>query len=389
MAASTGGILPGQPDKPRREQMPATRRDGEQPVQMSERQQQFSGTGDIRPGQEIDVAKLHAWMAENVEGFAGPLTVEQFKGGQSNPTYKLLTPHQNYVMRRKPPGILLPSAHAVDREYKVITALNGAGFPAPRTFGLCKDDAVIGTWFYIMDCVDGRVIWDTTFPSIPRDDRAAYFDAMNQTIADLHMVDIEKAGLSDFGKPGNYFARQIARWSRQYLEDADAGRIAAMDRLVEWLPQNIPPGDETSVVHGDYRCDNMIFHPTEPKVLAVLDWELSTLGHPLADFSYHLMMYRMPPTTTTGLVGNDLKVLGIPTEDEYVAAYCRRTGRPEGIPDLDFYVAYNMFRLAGILHGIRGRVIRGTAASAHANASAEGVEVLADLAWTQAQKVGA
>ncbi len=355
---------------------------------MSERQEQFSGTGDIREGQEIDKTRLHAWMVENVEGYAGPLTVEQFKGGQSNPTYKLITPHQNYVLRRKPPGILLPSAHAVDREYRVITALHGQGFPAPRTFGLCKDESVIGTWFYVMDCVDGRVIWDATFPTIPRDERALYFDAMNKTIADLHMVDIEKAGLSDFGKPGNYFARQIGRWSRQYLEDTDAGRVPSMDKLVEWLPDHIPPGDETSVVHGDYRCDNMIFHPTEPKVVAVLDWELSTLGHPLADFSYHLMMYRMPPTTTTGLVGNDLKALGIPTEAEYVDAYCQRTGR-DGIANLDFYVAYNMFRLAGIIHGIRGRVIRGTAASAHAKKSAEGVELLADLAWEQAQKVGA
>jgi aminoglycoside phosphotransferase (APT) family kinase protein len=355
---------------------------------MSERQQNFSGTGEIRTGQEIDSARLEAWMQENVEGYQGPLTIQQFKGGQSNPTYKLITPNQNYVLRRKPPGILLPSAHAVDREYRVITALHGQGFPAPRTFGLCKDDSVIGTWFYIMDCVDGRVIWDTTFPDVSRDDRAAYFDAMNKTMADLHMIDVEKAGLTDFGKPGNYFARQIARWSRQYIEDPDAGRVPSMDKLVEWLPNHIPPGDETSVVHGDYRCDNMIFHPTEPKVVAVLDWELSTLGHPLADFSYHLMMYRMPPVTTTGLVGCDLKALGIPTEAEYVAAYCRRTGR-DGIPDLDFYMAYNMFRLAGIIHGIRGRVVRGTAASAHAKKSAEGVELLADLAWEQAQKVGA
>ncbi len=355
---------------------------------MSERQENFSGTGEIRAGQEIDSARLHAWMTENVADYSGPLRIEQFKGGQSNPTYKLITPRQNYVLRRKPPGVLLPSAHAVDREFRVITALHGQGFPAPRTFGLCQDDSVIGTWFYIMDCVDGRVIWDATFPTIDRDERAAYFDAMNKTIADLHMVDIEKAGLSDFGKPGNYFARQIGRWSKQYLEDTDAGRLPAMDRLVEWLPANIPAGDEVSVVHGDYRCDNMIFHPTEPKVLAVLDWELSTLGHPLADFSYHLMMYRMPPATTTGLIGNDLKALGIPSEDEYVAAYCARTGR-NGIPDLDFYVAYNMFRLAGIIHGIKGRVIRGTAASAHAKKSAEGVELLADLAWDQAVKVGA
>jgi aminoglycoside phosphotransferase (APT) family kinase protein len=355
---------------------------------MSERQEQFSGTGAVREGQEIDLGRLTDWMTAHVEGFAGPLTITQFKGGQSNPTYKLTTPHQNYVMRRKPPGVLLPSAHAVDREYKVITALHGQGFPAPRTFGLCTDNDVIGTWFYIMDCVEGRVIWDATFPTVGRADRRDYFDAMNATMADLHKIDIAKAGLSDFGKPGNYFARQIGRWSKQYLEDQDAGVVPSMEKLVRWLPDNIPAGDETSVVHGDYRCDNMIFHPTEPKVLAVLDWELSTLGHPLADFSYHLMMYRMPPSATTGLIGNDLAALNIPTEAEYVAAYCARTGR-DGIANLDFYVAYNMFRLAGIIHGIRGRVVRGTAASAHAKKTAEGVELLADLAWEQAQKVGA
>ena len=356
---------------------------------MNERQENFSGTGDVRAGQEIDAGALDAWMRANVEDYAGPLTVSQFKGGQSNPTYKLTTPRANYVLRRKPPGQLLPSAHAVDREYKVITALHGQGFPAPRTFGLCTDPQVLGTMFYVMDCVDGRVIWDGTFPDVSRDDRPRYFDAMNATIAQLHMIDVEKAGLSDFGKPGNYFARQIGRWSKQYLEDTDAGRVPAMDRLVEWLPNNIPPGDEVSVVHGDYRCDNMIFHPTEPKVLAVLDWELSTLGHPLADFSYHLMMYRMPQGGTAGLLGQDLKALNIPSEDEYVAAYCARTGRSGGIPDVDFYVAYNLFRLGGIIHGIRGRVVRGTATSAHARKTAEGVEMLADLAWAQAERVGA
>ena len=352
------------------------------------RQEQFSGTDAVRDAHKFDEAKLAAWMEANVEGYAGPLVVEQFKGGQSNPTYKLLTPKQNYVMRRKPPGVLLPSAHAVDREYKVITALHNAGFPAAKTFGLCTDETVIGTWFYIMDCVDGRVIWDTTFPSEPKEKRAAYFDAMNATIAQLHMMDYQAIGLGDFGKPGNYFARQIGRWSKQYVEDTGAGHYGPMDKLVEWLPTAIPEGEEVSIVHGDYRCDNMIFHPTEPKVLAVLDWELSTLGHPLADFSYHLMMYRMPAVGTTGLAGNDLKAMGIPTEDEYVAAYCRRTGR-SGIPNLDFYVAYNMFRLAAIIHGIKGRVVRGTASNAHAVASAATFEPLADAAWAQALKAGA
>ncbi|MGI4877219.1 MAG: phosphotransferase family protein [Janthinobacterium lividum] len=352
---------------------------------MASRQELNSGVGEVRSGLGFDEARLAEWMTANVDGFAGPLTVRQFNGGQSNPTYKLTTPGQNYVLRRKPPGTLLKSAHAVDREYRVITALHAAGFPAPRTFGLCTDDDVIGTWFYVMDCVDGRVIWDTTFPDVARADRPAYFDAMNATIAQLHMLDPVAIGLGDFGKPGNYFARQIGRWSRQYLDDADAGRFAAMDRLVEWLPNNIPPGEEVSVVHGDYRCDNMIFHPTEPKVLAVLDWELSTLGHPLADFSYHLMMYRMPPSMTAGLTGVDLAALNIPDEAAYTAAYCRRTGR-DGIANMDFYVAYNMFRLAAILHGIQGRVVRGTAASAHAKASGAGVAPLAELAWQQALK---
>jgi aminoglycoside phosphotransferase (APT) family kinase protein len=353
---------------------------------MASRQEQFSGTTEVREQHRFDVGVLEAWMRENVEGFEGPLTVEQFKGGQSNPTYKLVTPRKNYVMRRKPPGLLLKSAHAVDREYKVISALGTVGYPVARTYALCTDDSVIGTWFYVMDCVEGRVIWDTTFPDVPKAQRRAYFDAMNKGIADLHNVDYKAVGLEDFGKPGNYFERQIGRWSKQYLEDSEAGRFASMDKLVEWLPANIPAGDETAIVHGDYRCDNMIFHPTEPQVLAVLDWELSTLGHPLADFTYHLMMYRMPPTETAGIAGRDYAELGIPTEDEYVADYCRRTGRPDGIPNLDFYLAYNMFRLAGIIHGIRGRVVRGTAASAHAKAMSERVEPLADLAWQQALK---
>jgi aminoglycoside phosphotransferase (APT) family kinase protein len=355
---------------------------------MATRQEQFTGTDAVRDAHRFDEGRLAEWMQANVAGYAGPLKVEQFKGGQSNPTYKLTTPGQNYVMRRKPPGVLLPSAHAVDREYKVITALHNAGFPAAKTFGLCTDDSVIGTWFYIMDCVEGRVIWDTTFPDTPKEQRRAYFDAMNATIAQLHMMDYAAIGLGDFGKPGNYFARQIGRWSKQYVEDTDAGHIPEMDRLVEWLPQHIPAGDEVSIVHGDYRCDNMIFHPTEPKVRAVLDWELSTLGHPLADFSYHLMMYRMPPVGTTGLVGQDLAALGIPSEAEYVAAYCQRTGRA-GIDNLDFYVAYNMFRLAAIIHGIKGRVVRGTASNAHAKASAETFEPLAKTAWAQAVKAGA
>ncbi len=352
---------------------------------MTTKQEQFSGTQAVREQHRFDEGRLAEWMRSNVEGYAGPLTVAQFKGGQSNPTYKLVTPTKNYVMRRKPPGLLLKSAHAVDREYKVISALYAQGFPVARTYGLCTDEEVIGTWFYIMDCVDGRVVWDTTFPDVPKDARAAHFDAMNKTLADLHNFDPEAIGLGDFGKPGNYFARQIARWAGQYKDDEQAGHFAEMDQLCEWLPANIPPGDETSVVHGDYRADNMILHPTEPKVLAVLDWELSTLGHPLADFTYHLMMYRMPPEETAGLAGQDLAALGIPTEAEYVEAYCRRTGR-SGIPNLDFYIAFNMFRLAAIIHGIKGRYIRGTASNAHAAAMSERLVPLARLAWAQAEQ---
>lgn len=351
------------------------------------RQEQFSGTMGVRDAHAFDIGALEAYMRENVAGFSGPLDVAQFKGGQSNPTFKLKTPGKDYVMRRKPPGKLLKGAHAVDREYKVITALGSTGFPVAKTHALCTDEAVIGTWFYIMDCVEGRIFWDTAFPEIDAGERPAYFDAMNQAMADLHMADYKAIGLEDYGRPGNYFERQIGRWSKQYLEDPDAGKFDAMDALTQWLPENIPPGDEVSIVHGDYRCDNMIFHPTEPKVLAVLDWELSTLGHPLADFSYHLMMYRMPPTGTTGLLGNDLPAMNIPSEEDYLAQYCARTGR-DGIPprDMDFYIAYNMFRLAAILHGIQGRVVRGTAASQHAKQMGAMAEPLGKLAWEQAQK---
>jgi aminoglycoside phosphotransferase (APT) family kinase protein len=347
------------------------------------------GTVPVREAHRFDVARLQGFMDENVAGFAGPLAVEQFKGGQSNPTYRLSTPSRSYVLRRKPPGKLLPGAHAIEREYRVIDALGRQGFPVAAALAFCEEEAVIGTAFYIMEMVEGRIFWDITFPEVSDAERPAYFDAMNATIAQLHSIDPEAAGLGDYGKPGNYFARQIGRWSKQYLGDVEAGRLASMDKLVDWLPQNIPPDEgEARVIHGDFRCDNMIFHPSEPRVLAVLDWELSTLGHPLADFAYHSMMYRMPTGMSAGLVGRDLAALNIPSEADYVAAYCRRTGR-SGIPDLDFYIAFNLFRLAGILHGIKGRIARGTAASAHAGKMVEGLEPLADLAWEQAKRAGA
>lgn len=338
-----------------------------------------AGTTAVRDAHRFDEAALARWMADHVDGFSGPLTVDQFKGGQSNPTYRLTTPGAAYVLRRKPPGPLLKGAHDVLREARVLTALANTDVPVAPVHGICADDGVIGTPFFVMGLVEGRIVWDATFPDVPREERAAYFDAMNATLAALHGVDYAAVGLGDYGRPGNYFARQIARWSKQYQDDADAGRDADMDALVAWLPDNIPADDETRIVHGDFRCDNMIFHPTEPRILAVLDWELSTLGHPLADFAYHGMMYRMPPDIVAGLAGADIAALGIPSERDYIAAYCARTGR-DGIPNYDFYVAFNVFRLAAIFHGIKGRVIRGTAASAHARERAAAFPRLTRLA---------
>ena len=333
----------------------------------------------VQEAHRFDPASLSRWMEANVAGFAGPLIVEQFKGGQSNPTYKLTTPAHRYVLRRKPPGQLLAGAHAVEREARVLSALETTGYPVAHVYALCTDESVIGTWFYIMDMVDGRIFWDATFPNVKKEERPRYFDALNEAIAQLHQIDPEAAGLGDYGRAGNYFARQIARWSKQYIQDTEAGRDPNMDRLVEWLPENIPDDTTTSIVHGDFRCDNVIFDPVEPTIRAVLDWELSTLGHPLADFAYHAMMYRMPPDIVAGLAGADLSALNIPTEVEYVAAYCSRTGRAS-IPSYDFYIAFSFFRLAAILHGIKGRVIRGTAASANARERAASLPTLARLA---------
>lgn len=347
------------------------------------------GTTPVREGYAFDEASLARWMDANVAGFAGPLTVEQFKGGQSNPTYKLVTPGKAYVLRRKPPGALLKGAHAVEREAKVLSALGKAGFPVAHVHGLCTDDSVIGTWFYIMDMVEGRIFWDASIPDLSNAERPAYFDAMNATMAQLHGFDPEAIGLGDYGRPGNYFERQIKRWSDQYLGDVEAGRDPNMDRLIEWLPANIPhDGERSSVVHGDFRIDNMIFHPTEPRVLAVLDWELSTLGHPFADFAYHAMMYRMPPYIVAGLAGADLKALNIPSEEEYLAAYCRRMGL-SSMPGYDFYIAFNFFRLAAIFHGIKGRAIRGTASSAQAKERVRILPEVTALAWGQAKRAGA
>lgn len=342
------------------------------------------GVMPVRPGFGFDEDALARWMTQHVEGFAGPLEVFEFRGGQSNPTYKLITPDKTYVLRRKPPGALAKGAHAVDREARVLTALGKADFPVAHVHGVCLDETVIGSWFYIMDMVEGRIFWDATFPDIAASDRPAYFSAMNATLARLHQIDPCAVGLSDFGRSGNYFQRQISRWTRSYLADTDAGRDPGMDKLIGFLPGVIPDSDETAIVHGDFRCDNLIFHPTGPQVIAVLDWELSTLGHPLADFTYHAMMYRMPPQIVAGLGHVDPAGLNIPDEAAYVAQYCAATGRA-GIPDYEFYITFNFFRMAAIFHGIKGRVIRGSAASAQSAARVEHYPTLVRLALDAAE----
>jgi aminoglycoside phosphotransferase (APT) family kinase protein len=346
------------------------------------RDEDYSGTKAVEERHRIDEAHLDAWMRENVEGYQGPLTVLQFKGGQSNPTYRLNTPARSYVLRRKPFGKLLPSAHAVDREFRVISALGKQGFPVAKAYALCMDDAVIGAAFYIMSMEEGRVFWDPTLPSLPREGRRPIFQDKIRTLARLHQYEPEAIGLGDYGRPGNYFARQVDRWTKQYRA-SETQTIPEMDRLIEWLPRTVPEQERVSVVHGDFRLDNMIFHASEPRVIAVLDWELSTLGDPLADFTYLLMQWIMP-----GLNGADYAALDIPSMDEAAAIYCEATGRP-GISNLDWYFSYNLFRLAGILQGIAGRIRDGTAASDKAKESAARTVPLAQEAWAYAQKAGA
>ncbi|GAC1583995.1 MAG: phosphotransferase [Sphingomicrobium sp.] len=344
-----------------------------------------SGTRTVAERLRFDQLALARWMDNNVPGYVGPLTVSQFAGGQSNPTYRLDTPTQAYVLRRKPPGKLLPGAHAVDREARIMQALGASGFPVPHVHALCEDETVLGTPFFVMDMVEGRIIWNPIFPGLTNAERAAHFDAMNATIAQLHSLAPQAIGLDDYGRPSGFVERQVARWSKQYEGDVEAGRIPAMDRVAEWLRKHLPlDRGEARVFHGDYRCDNMIFSPgTEPRILAVLDWELSTLGDPVADFVYHLMMYRMPTATFSGIADVDLVALGIPSEEQYVAAYCRRTGR-DNLPDLDYLMVFVMFRIAAILHGIKGRLVRGSASSSHAADMAARLEPLAELAWSQA-----
>jgi len=347
------------------------------------REQANTGTKAVADSHRFDEAALEAWMQANVAGYAGPLEVRQFKGGQSNPTYQLITPGKKYVLRRKPPGKLLPSAHAVDREYKVISALGPTGFPVAKTYGLCLDDSVIGTWFYIMDMVEGRILWDQTLPQCAPAERNAIFKAKIKTLADLHNTDYEAIGLGDYGKPGNYMSRQVDRWTKQY-KASETVHIPEIEKLIEWLPRTVPAQERTSIVHGDYRLDNMIFHATEPRVVAVLDWELGTLGEPLADFTYLLMNW------INGTISQlpDLKAHGIPTMEEAVEYYCSLTGR-SGLPELNWFFAYNGFRLAGILQGILGRVRDGTANHPDAANMAPRVTGLAEMSWAFAQKAGA
>jgi aminoglycoside phosphotransferase (APT) family kinase protein len=345
------------------------------------RDEEFSGTREVEERHRLNEASLDAWMKANVEGFKGPLSILQFKGGQSNPTYQLNTPSTSYVLRRKPFGKLLPSAHAVDREFRVITALHKQGFPVARTYGLCTDDSVVGSMFYIMSMERGRVFWDQTLPSVSREERWPIYVSEVETLAKLHSYDPEKIGLADFGRAGNYFSRQIDRWTKQYRA-SETEKIDEVERLIEWLPKTVPQQERVSIVHGDYRLDNMIFHSTEPRVQAVLDWELSTLGDPMADFTYLLMQWTMP-----GLANADLKALNIPSMEEAAQIYCNVTG--SAVPDLNWYFSYNLFRLAGITQGIAGRVRDGTAANAKAMESAKRTVPLSKASWEYAQKAGA
>jgi aminoglycoside phosphotransferase (APT) family kinase protein len=336
------------------------------------------GTMAVQERHQFDVKSLQLYMEENVAGFSGQVTVEQFAGGQSNPTYLLNAGDKQYVLRRKPPGELLKSAHAVDREYKVLTALQDADVPTARTYALCTDDSVIGTWFYVMEYLDGRVIWDSSSGNYSPQERGEIWDAANVAVAKLHKVNFEEVGLSDFGKHTDYIARQITRWAGQY-EYTKTTDDPYMDNLIDYLPKNIPPEEGCSVVHGDLQIANMMMHKDRNEVIGILDWELSTLGNPLSDFAYLCRPYR------DALRGMDLKAMGIPSEEEYVEAYCRRTGR-SGIDNWDYYIAFNMFRLAAILQGIAKRVLDGTASNRNAQEAGDGARELAKVAWAQIDK---
>jgi aminoglycoside phosphotransferase (APT) family kinase protein len=348
---------------------------------------EFAGTMPVSERQRFDEACLGRWLQDHLPGFAGLDRIEQFRGGQSNPTFLLTAADgAQYVLRKKPSGALLPSAHAVDREFRVISALQGSHVPVARPLRLCTDASVIGTMFYLMEYVAGRNFWDATLPGMTPPERAALYDEMNRVMVALHTLDYAAAGLTDYGKPGNYFARQIARWSGQYRA-SETERIEAMEKLLDWLPANIPRAEETTLVHGDYRLDNLIFHADSPRLRALVDWELSTLGHPLADFSYHVMLWRLPAGEGGGLRGLDLRSLGIPSEADYIAAYCARTGRTAIEPRVwEFCMAYNLFRIACIRQGILKRVVAGTAASRHAREAGAMARLTAEFAWRQVEE---
>ena len=356
---------------------------------MSKRQSDFSGLKNVDDLNSDDLLGLDGYLQSRLPNFEGINSIKQFKGGQSNPTFLIKSVNKNYVLRRKPPGNLLKSAHAVDREYKIIKALKKVHFPVPETHILCTDESVIGTIFYVMEFLQGRIFWDADMPDCTIEERSEIYDDLNKNLAVLHNLDYESLGLSDFGVPGNYFARQISRWSKQYRY-SETKKIKEMDKLIEWLPQNIPDNDESSIVHGDYRLDNVIVHPTEPKIIGILDWELSTIGHPLGDFTYNLLSWQMPDIGigSGGLFGQNIKELGIPSEEEYINSYCERTGLSCGIEDREFYSAYNFFRLAAILQGIAGRIRDGTASNAKAKSLIKAIEPLADIGWGYALKSG-
>jgi aminoglycoside phosphotransferase (APT) family kinase protein len=361
-------------------------------------QSSFSGTRPVAEAHAFDLVRLGAWMRVHVEGFSGRLRAEQFKGGQSNPTFLLEADGRRYVLRRKPPGTLLPSAHAVEREYRVIRALGRTAVPVAKTYALCEYADVLGTPFYVMEYVEGRIFWDPALPGMTSPERAAIFDEMNRVLAELHTVDPAAIGLGDYGKPGSYIARQVGRWTKQYRA-AETERIEAADCLIDWLPQHIPAGDESRIVHGDYRLDNVIFHPSEARILAVLDWELSTLGHPLVDFAYHCMIWHMTAGERRGLVGLDLPTLGIPSERDYLLRYLERTARKAGSEagshaevspaEWGYYLVFNMFRLVGILQGVAARALQGNASSALAIETGRRTRPLAEQAWALAQQVDA
>ena len=331
--------------------------------------------------------RFKRWLVENSPAIGAPIAIKRFSGGQSNPTFALTATGGSFVLRRKPEGPLLKGAHAIEREVRVQAALGKAGFPVPEIVALCEDPDILGTPFYLMSLVEGRLFWDSTFADAPAAERPRLFDAMGETLARLHAISPETIGLADFGRPAHYLARQIERWSSQYRADVEAGRIAELDAIADWLPGVVPPDEPGRIVHGDFRVDNLIFAPDRPEVLAVIDWELSSLGHPLADFAYHLMMYRLPPTVPGGLLGLDLGASGIPPEEDYVERYCERTGRVSA-NNLEIYLCYNIFRFAAIIHGIKGRMLRGNASSPEAAKLADQLPAIARIAIEQARRAG-